>query len=69
MTEKQKKCIDWICMVLDVEYKGGDNKRNAWEFIKDNIDSAKKEQVHVNSGTRCEDPESQEYYPSEGDLF
>lgn len=69
MTEKQKKCIDWICMVLDVENKGGDNKRNAWEFIKDNIDSAKKEQAHVNSVTRCEDPESQEFYPSEEDFF
>lgn len=43
MTEKQKKCIDWICDILDIKYNGGNNRYDAWRFINDYIDIAKKE--------------------------
>ena len=45
MTEKQRKCIDWICDMLEIEFTGT-TKKDAWEFInkyKDEADRLEKE--------------------------
>lgn len=36
MTEKQRKCISWICNVLDIEYQLSDSGFDAWRFIDRN---------------------------------
>jgi len=41
MSEKQRKCIDWICETLGVKYYGGDDKQDAWKFINKFINRAK----------------------------
>lgn len=43
MTEKQRKCIDWICGMLEIKFTGT-TKKDAWEFInkyKDEADNLK----------------------------
>lgn len=32
MTDKQRRCIDWICEMLEIEFTGT-TKKEAWEFI------------------------------------
>lgn len=39
MTEKQKRCIDWICGILEIEFTGT-TKKEAWEFINQYKDEA-----------------------------
>lgn len=39
LTEKQKKYIDWICEMLDIEFTGI-TKKDAWEFINQHKDEA-----------------------------
>lgn len=41
MTEKQRKCIDWICSVLGMEYCGIDSVNSARKFISAHIDEAR----------------------------
>ncbi len=41
MTEKQRKCIDWICSVLWIEYCGIDSVNSARKFISAHIDEAR----------------------------
>ena len=36
MTEKQRKCINWICNVLGIEYQLSDSGFDAWRFIDRN---------------------------------
>lgn len=33
MTEKQRKCINWICNVLDIEYQLSDSGFDAWRLL------------------------------------
>lgn len=49
MTEKQKKCIDWICETLGIKYDGGNSRQGAWRFINDHMDRAKE----VSFENRC----------------
>lgn len=39
MTDKQRKCINWICDILEIEYTGT-TKRDAWAFINKYKDEA-----------------------------
>lgn len=48
MTEKQRSCIQWICATLGVTYYGGNNKRDAANFIGKFIDRAKEVQREQN---------------------
>lgn len=41
MTEKQKKCIDWICKTLGYHYYGKDTVLDASKFIGKHIQHAK----------------------------
>lgn len=40
MSEKQKKCIKWICDMLDIKYEGSESSYDAWRFIKENKKAA-----------------------------
>lgn len=44
MTDKQRKCIQWICEILHVKYYGKDTRRDAWLFIHKFMDKAKEVQ-------------------------
>ena len=39
MTEKQRKYIEWICEMLEIEFTGT-TKRDAWKFINKYKDKA-----------------------------
>lgn len=60
MTEKQKRCIAWICDILDIEYTGT-TKRDAWEFINKYKDEAHE----ISMGSHF----SYEYYDDSDYLF
>ena len=48
MSEKQKKCINWICETLGVTYYGKDNMSDASKFISKFIDRAREVQRERN---------------------
>ena len=48
MTEKQEKCIQWICSTLGVKYYGKNDKYEASQFIGKFIDRAKEVQKENN---------------------
>lgn len=48
MTEKQRKCIEWICNILEIKYERKDDKEDAWWFIFTHIEDAKKAQKEIN---------------------
>lgn len=41
MTPKQRKCIEWICEVLEIRYCGLDSVSSASRFISEHIKEAK----------------------------
>ena len=42
MTEKQEKCINWICKTLNINYDRCRSKHAAYFFIKQYINDANK---------------------------
>ena len=62
MTKKQKKCIEWICDVLGVDYTGGDNKEDAYWFILRYMQKAKKEQKRIRRNRILNNSSRRVYY-------
>ena len=50
MTEKQRKCIDWICETLGYHYYGKDTKQDASKFIGKHIQHAKDVSIYRTMG-------------------
>ena len=48
MTEKQRKCIEWICSTLRIKYYGRNSVSDASKFISKFIDRAKEVQRENN---------------------
>ena len=48
MTEKQRKCIEWICNILNVKYYGKNTVQDASNFISKFIGRAEEVQRESN---------------------
>ena len=49
MTEKQRKCIEWICDLFEIPYEGGDSKEEACDFINQYYVQAREYQNQINT--------------------